>query len=206
MAKPPTPWSVKGVDPEAREAAKIAARRAGVNVGAWLTQVIRQAAAEQLTSGSAQPPDHGAAYSQQTAPPPPPGFAQQPHPQGYGNEAYAQPHPSATPETGHSPPPAPTIQTVFESIQRLSSRIERSEKRTAETIAPIAKKVAELSEQIENARGGDGTSTAPVERAVQKISERLERLEGSHRPGPSADPEYRTNRRKGLFGFNKKKE
>jgi localization factor PodJL len=35
------PWSVKGVEPEAREAAKVAARRAGLTLGAWLNQVIR---------------------------------------------------------------------------------------------------------------------------------------------------------------------
>lgn len=43
------PWSVKGVEPEAREAAKLAARRAGMTLGAWLNRVIRTAAAEELT-------------------------------------------------------------------------------------------------------------------------------------------------------------
>ena len=42
-----SPWSVKGVEPEAREAAKIAARRAGLTIGAWLNQMIRAAATEQ---------------------------------------------------------------------------------------------------------------------------------------------------------------
>ncbi len=42
------PWSVKGIDPETREAAKIAARRAGLPLGAWLTQVIRSAAVTQF--------------------------------------------------------------------------------------------------------------------------------------------------------------
>ena len=41
MAANVSPWSVKGVDPEARDAAKIAARRSGLTVGAWLTQTIR---------------------------------------------------------------------------------------------------------------------------------------------------------------------
>ncbi len=45
-----SPWSVKGVEPEAREAAKIAARRAGLTIGSWLNQIIRAAATEQLTS------------------------------------------------------------------------------------------------------------------------------------------------------------
>ncbi len=47
-----SPWSVKGVEPEAREAAKIAARLAGLTIGNWLNQIIRTAAAEQLTNSS----------------------------------------------------------------------------------------------------------------------------------------------------------
>ena len=33
--KPGIPWSVKGIEPEAREAAKLAARRAGLTLGEW---------------------------------------------------------------------------------------------------------------------------------------------------------------------------
>ena len=41
------PWQVKGIDPEARETAREAARRSGVSVGRWLNSVILdQAAAE----------------------------------------------------------------------------------------------------------------------------------------------------------------
>ena len=38
--KPGIPWSVKGIEPEAREAAKLAARRAGLTLGEWLNSVI----------------------------------------------------------------------------------------------------------------------------------------------------------------------
>lgn len=41
-----SPWSVKGVSPEDREAAKRAARQAGLPVGAWLSQTIRHAGHE----------------------------------------------------------------------------------------------------------------------------------------------------------------
>ena len=34
------PWSVKGIDPKAREAAKDLARRSGMTLGEWLNQVI----------------------------------------------------------------------------------------------------------------------------------------------------------------------
>src|SRR5271167_5089540 len=34
------PWSVKGIDPKAREIAKDLARRSGMTLGEWLNQVI----------------------------------------------------------------------------------------------------------------------------------------------------------------------
>ena len=191
MAKPPSPWSVKGVDPEAREAAKIAARKAGLTVGAWLNQMIRQSASDQLRSGGAQQGGSTqAGYGHQQARPEQPSSNEQFFSANDGWDTPSQqPGYGATPppQPGMSPPPAPTIQAVFESIQRLSSRIEQAEKRTADTIAPIVDKVAELSEQLENAKETGGTSTAPVERAVQKIADRLDKMEqGSPQSGLSA--------------------
>lgn len=40
------PWSVKGVDPRTRDAAKAAARRAGMTLGEWLDSKIREEAGE----------------------------------------------------------------------------------------------------------------------------------------------------------------
>jgi localization factor PodJL len=42
--KPGIPWSVKGIDTEAREAAKHAARRSGMTLGEWLNTIIREQA------------------------------------------------------------------------------------------------------------------------------------------------------------------
>tara|TARA_E500000305_G_scaffold74208_1_gene59958 strand:+ start:1354 stop:2181 length:828 start_codon:yes stop_codon:yes gene_type:complete len=41
-----SPWSVKGISAEDREVAKIAARKAGVPIGVWLSEQIRHAAEE----------------------------------------------------------------------------------------------------------------------------------------------------------------
>ena len=46
------PWSVKGIDPEAREAAKMAARKAGMTLGEWLNSLILQSG--ELPEGLAQ--------------------------------------------------------------------------------------------------------------------------------------------------------
>jgi localization factor PodJL len=190
MADTPSPWSVKGVDPEAREAAKIAARKAGMTVGAWLTQMIRQTAVDQLRRPrpGQPPPERPPEYADPMASAPYGGAP------GYGQHAAPPPPP------GGAPPPAPTIQAIFDSIQRLSSRIEQSEQRTADTIAPIAQKVGELSEQLEQARMS-GMSTAPVERAVQRISERLDRIEDGGRPVPRAAERPPASERRGFLGL-----
>ena len=44
------PWSVKGVDPRTRDAAKAAARRAGMTLGEWLDHKIRDESEEALAS------------------------------------------------------------------------------------------------------------------------------------------------------------
>lgn len=108
-----SPWSVKGVAPEAREAAKIAARRQGVNVGRWLTQTILAAASEELRSKRTdsvrpQPGNGGQAFS----------FTGQPagQPQGAGQMPPNQPPPPPNPphdapqQAAHqqaAPPPPP---------------------------------------------------------------------------------------------------
>ncbi|MBI3453080.1 MAG: hypothetical protein HY057_09715 [Rhodospirillales bacterium] len=45
-------WIIPDVEPEAREAAKLAARKAGLSVGDWLTQTILSAAANELKSSA----------------------------------------------------------------------------------------------------------------------------------------------------------
>jgi len=218
MANSPSPWSVKGVEPEAREAAKIAARKAGLTVGAWLTQMIRQSASDQLRSGgSASSAPEATGYDQPNHQHRASQYGASPQ-RGTSNEQYFsgnqnwQPPPQQPgygagrpPPPGTAPPPAPTMQAVFESIQRLSSRIESAEQRTADTIAPIIDKVAEISEQLEKAKDSGGTSTAPVERAVQKIADRLDKMEsgpaqtGRAAPRPVGQP--RRSERKGFLGL-----
>ncbi len=47
MTSSPHPWSLKGITPAAREAAKQAAEADGVTLGVWLTRLIGDAAADQ---------------------------------------------------------------------------------------------------------------------------------------------------------------
>lgn len=161
-----SPWSVKGVDPETREAAKMAARRAGLPIGAWLSQMIRAAAVVQLKGGPA--PDPGAPTS-------------------------GDPGPDSSPEAARGPGPsvpAPTMQALFDSIQKLNARLDAVESQTENVISPLEDKVDSLSRELDQVRGGGTVSTAPVERAMSRIAERVERLEEESSNKP----------RRGLFG------
>lgn len=45
--KPGVPWSVKGVEPDARAVAKLAARKSGMTLGQWLNHVIREVGSQE---------------------------------------------------------------------------------------------------------------------------------------------------------------
>ena len=176
-----SPWSVKGVDPEAREAAKIAARKQGVNVGRWLSQTILAAASEELRTKRSDSDQRFSDNGQNMN-----------GPREVRREEPAYDNPPRQ-DNAPSGPPALTAEAVLESIQKLASRIEQSEHRTTEAIQPIVQKVGELGEQIEEikSKSGGGASTAPVERAMMRLSERLDRMEdtskGPSRPSRTSD-------------------
>ncbi|MCB1379306.1 MAG: SEL1-like repeat protein [Alphaproteobacteria bacterium] len=54
--KPGIPWSVKGIEPEVREAAKHAARKAGMTLGEWLNTVILDQSDDVATEKQAELP------------------------------------------------------------------------------------------------------------------------------------------------------
>jgi len=189
-----SPWSVKGVEPEAREAAKIAARRAGTTVGQWLNHTIRAATAQQLATPPGAPED-----------PISPDLA--PCDESAGLSSRHENHGSQTvnsrPPTGMALPPAPTNESVFESLLNLSNRIERTELKTEAAVAPLANQAEQLSEpveqfieQVEQVRSRTVVSTVPMERAVQRLSERLQKIEASRKA-------ENDNRRRSIFGRDK---
>lgn len=182
--KPSSPWSIKGIEPEAREAAKMSARRAGVPLGVWLSATIRKAASEQLRSG-------GSTQASREAPAPSPGFD-------------VNGMPGDTPESPNGArPPAPTTEAVLQSINRLAAKLEASEQRTTETLAPLAEKVRSLSDQIEDIKETKSLDSSPMERALARMAERLDEIEegprisrgGGSSSGGNRDSDDRHGRR-----------
>jgi len=162
--RPAVPWSVKGIEPEAREAAKQAARRAGLTLGAWLNQMIM----DQGTDDVGQMPPHmrdfggfDAAASQ----------AQPPQQQGYAPSAYAAPMAAQL-----------DLSPVTEAVRDLVRRIDTNERRIESSLEALAERV-ETSEQM-IASGGSGAADKDVvlERKVQQLTDRLEAAERNRSP------------------------
>ena len=115
-----SPWSVKGVDPQARDAAKTAARKAGKTIGAWLSEVIHNAAAGAPAPGSV-PAASTDAPAVATA---------------------------ALPSPAHLPA-APGTDALRDEIRKLNKRYSELEDVIAETIEPLVRRVRKLSSQSE---------------------------------------------------------
>src|SRR4051812_19616377 len=49
------PWSVRGVGPEVQAAARMAAERAGMTLGAWVSRALHETAARELTGKAVGP-------------------------------------------------------------------------------------------------------------------------------------------------------
>ena len=142
-------WTIDEVEPEAREAAKLAARRSGLALGQWLTATIMAAAAAELKRG-ARP---------------------------LANGAHDSPAHAHNGTNGGAQLPALPVDVLIENIRRLTSRVEEAEKRTAESVLPLAEKMASLSERIEEVGARASATTKPMERALARMAERLEKLE-----------------------------
>jgi localization factor PodJL len=156
------PWSVKGIDPKAREIAKDLARRSGMTLGEWLNQMI-------LDDGE-EPP------SLEPAPRFTPPF---PH-------ALSSAFTSA-PRVERLEAPAAAadeLHRVFEGLDRLSARIEAAEHRSTLAISGIDQSVQGVLARMENAEREQVQVAARFEGALDetrtdqaRIAERLRRIE-----------------------------
>ncbi len=115
------PWSVKGIDPKAREIAKDLARRSGMTLGEWLNQVILE---DGPIAEEAPPASRYANYGREPAP--------------YRRIETAE----------H---PGDEIFRVTEALERLSARIEAAEHRSTLAISGVDQSVAGLVSRLTTA-------------------------------------------------------
>ncbi|MFN3513103.1 MAG: peptidoglycan-binding protein [Phenylobacterium sp.] len=154
------PWSVKGIDPKAREVAKDLARRSGMTLGEWLNRMILEdEGPEEITSES---------Y-----------FSERP--KAYFEAARAPERPARYEAPEH---PADEIGRVALALDKLSARIEQSEGRTGLAVAGVEQSVREAIARIEAAERDHVAVAARFEGAVeeardeqQKLAERVRKIE-----------------------------
>ncbi len=198
------PWSVKGIDPKAREVAKDLARREGLTLGEWLNRMIlEEEGPEDIASESyftdtkfapdtrfIEEPDEIEAPA-----PPPPQFQQQAPPQverpvrtyyetprrSEPEAAPQRPAPSRFEAPEH---PADELGRVALALDRLTERIETSEGRTGLAVTGVEHSVRDAIARIEAAERESVAVAARFEGAVEearteqaRTAERLRRVE-----------------------------
>lgn len=193
--KPGIPWSVKGIEPEAREAAKLAARRAGLTLGEWLNSVIFDQSAHNV--GATQFDSHAWESLVSTAPPPPEPPRPEPQPRTRTGRAAAERRDDnalrlqdiaqqladlAKREHVTAPPPQPEPGPAErEEFERIIERIEDTERQTVEALTAVNERLTRLSQQVGQAarpRGFDRPEDVPgytaLEQAIRNVVEHIE--------------------------------
>jgi localization factor PodJL len=170
------PWSVKGIDPKAREAAKDLARRSGMTLGEWLNQVILEDEAPE------DRPPPAAALTQPTASAP-----VQAAPAAPVRAAPAKPVYRRAELPVHS---QDEIARLGDALDELASRIEIAENRTAEMVGGVDQTVAALVARLDGSEHERAVIAARFEGLAEdihadhvRLSDRLERAEHGDEPG-----------------------
>jgi len=169
------PWSVKGIDPKAREIAKDLARRSGMTLGDWLNQMI-------MEDGQEAPPQPAPLQRRRfdSSGPAPQRAVERPVAPVQRLEA--------------EPDEDDEIARVAQSLDRLSARIEAAEHRSTLAISGIDQSVVGVLARIETAERHQNQVAARFEDAVdevrseqQTIAERLRELESARHGARSAE-------------------
>ncbi len=162
------PWSVKGIDPKAREIAKDLARRSGMTLGDWLNQMI-------IDGGEPEA----------AAPP-------APEPRRPLDELYREAQASRRGgSTLLHPGEAGEASRLVRAVETLANRVETAEHRSVLAISGMDQSVMGVLsrlDEIEREQGGGVRLEASVEevRAAQaRIADRLRKLESED--GPRAE-------------------
>lgn len=182
--RPGVPWSVKGIEPEAREAAKIAARREGKTLGQWLNEKIIDASDEEEADISAD-----------AALRPPASSSGNPMPQ-QALQIDFSPVTDALRDLVHRLERSErrsenALTGLDETLADMSTRLERTERMSREpgllsggsgsgldsTLADLRERLEKSERGLERAEHLNTDAMRTVERGLRAISNRLEETE-----------------------------
>ena len=161
--KPGIPWSVKGIGPEAREAAKDAARRSGMTLGEWLNAIILEQQGGTATPASADVGD-GSVQSQLDA---------------LSEQIRRLANEGQDTAVGLYPGSSDTDRRLLEDI---AERVNSNERYTVEALTAVNDRLVSLAEHIGAAAkagrpvpaGADGSGFKALEGALRNIVEHIE--------------------------------
>ena len=168
------PWSVKGIDPKAREIAKDLARRSGMTLGEWLNQMIIE----------------GGEPEADPVAPPAPVEPRRPLDDLYREAQASRRMSGASPSRTADETDASRLGRALET---LATRVEAAEHRSVLAISGMDQSVMGVLsrlDEIEREQGGgvgrlEG-SIGDVRAAQGRISERIKRLESEDSPRADA--------------------
>jgi len=150
-----SPWSVKGIDPKAREVAKDLARRSGMTLGEWLNRMIIEG------DGQATGPVGDKAADRGEAP----------------NRAYLEiVSEDAPPRIEIAEHPADEVGRVALALDRLTQRIEAAEGRNAAAISGIDHSVRDALSRLGQSEREQIAVAARFEGAVDELKTEQARL------------------------------
>ena len=198
--KPGIPWSVKGIEPEVREAAKHAARRAGMTLGEWLNSVILDQNDPESTSHPAESQAQEQEFFERAAEPVP---APQ---QRWGEQPSRRPEASIRLEdiaqqlsqlaqreresATIMPYEAPRHRSEDrDTLNRILSRIDNNERQAVEAFTAVNERLSILGNQITNTRPQslekpeDVPGYLALETAIRNVVEHIEVSERRTRDG-----------------------
>ena len=172
------PWSVKGIDPKAREIAKDLARRSGMTLGEWLNHMIIE--------GDDEPGAESSPFDRSWL------DAPRTRSQAASFSATDSLRARLNRELGREPPPpighnseAGELQRIAKAIAALGERIETGEHRSTLSISGIDQQVMGVLGRVENAERDQTALAARIEGSLDevrsgqgKLAERLRRFDG----------------------------
>jgi localization factor PodJL len=162
--QPDLPWNVAGIPPEAREAARAAARREGLSVGEWLTRRILRSFTDSGTAPEAERAAWrtGVVEAARASIPPPPADTRE------TEEMLA--HVSRSENEAQS-----AAKRIEEQLKLVARRLETAERNQSENTRAMSKAATEINIAArEQAQAFDQLGAHVV-----SLSDRLSRLESS---------------------------
>jgi localization factor PodJL len=171
--KPGIPWSVKGIEPEVREAAKDAARRSGMTLGEWLNSMIL----EQTEGGQPESREHKAspraeaAYARDDATKRLEDIADQ-----LSRIARREQSSAALRSYG-----AAQQERDTETLSRILARVESNERQTVEALTAVNERLSLLGRQVVQAsrprppdRPEENPAFQTLEKALRNVVDHIE--------------------------------